>query len=180
MTTPPLAPDALLEAVLFTASQPVALRALSEATAMGREAVERALAELEGRLAQRGIRLQRHGDRVQLVTAPEAAAVVERFLGLEARLRLSRAAMETLAIIAYAQPITRPRIEAIRGVNSDSPLRTLLAAGLIEEVGRADSVGRPILYGTTFAFLQQFGLSGLEALPPLKGERHADTADDPT
>ncbi len=144
---------------------------------MGRETVERALTELEGRLARRGIRLQRYGDRVQLVTAPEAATVIERFLGLEGRLRLSRAAMETLAIIAYAQPITRPRIEAIRGVNSDSPLRTLLAAGLIEEVGRADSVGRPILYGTTFVFLQQFGLSSLEALPPLKSECHVG---DPT
>ena len=77
--------------------------------------------------------------------------------------------METLAIIAYRQPITRPEIDAIRGVNSDGVLRTLLARGLIEEVGRRDTVGRPILYGTTFAFLQHFGLESLDDLPPLHG-----------
>jgi len=105
---------------------------------------------------------------VQLVTAPEAASYVERFLGLEARTRLSRAALEALAIIAYRQPITRPEIEAIRGVSSDSVLRTLLRVGLIEEVGRASTVGRPILYGTTFEFLQHFGLRSLHELPDLE------------
>ena len=76
--------------------------------------------------------------------------------------------METLAIVAYAQPITRPQIESIRGVNSDSVLRTLLSAGLIEDVGRADSIGRPILYSTTFEFLQQFGLKSPKELPPVE------------
>ena len=113
------------------------------------------------------MRLQRSGNRVQLVTAPELAPSVERFLGLEARARLSRAALETLAIIAYRQPITRPKIESIRGVGSDSVLRTLLSVGLIEEVGRAPTVGRPILYSTTFEFLQHFGLRSLEELPAL-------------
>ena len=112
--------------------------------------------------------MQRLGRRLQLVTVPQAAPQVEHFLGLEVNLRLSQAALETLAIVAYAQPVTRPQVEAIRGVNSDSVLRTLLAAGLIEEAGRADTVGRPILYQTTFEFLQQFGLSSLQALPALE------------
>jgi len=92
---------------------------------------------------------------------------VEHLLNLEVNLRLSQASLEALSIVAYAQPVTRPQIEAIRGVNSDSVLRTLMSAGLIEEVGRAESVGRPILYGTTFEFLQQFGLKEVDDLPPL-------------
>jgi len=103
-----------------------------------------------------------------LVSAPEAAPYVERFLGLSLSGKLSAAALETLAIIAYKQPITRPQIEAIRGVNSDGALRTLMSKGLIEEVGRLDSVGHPILFGTTFEFLQYFGLSSLSELPPLE------------
>jgi len=93
---------------------------------------------------------------------------VERFLGLEATSRLSRAALETLAIIAYRQPISRPQVDAIRGVNSDGVIRSLLSKGLIEEVGRAEGPGRPILYGTTAAFLQAFGLTSLDELPPLE------------
>lgn len=127
-----------------------------------------ALEQLEMHLAAGGLRLQRLGRRLQLVTPPEAAAAVETFLGLEINLRLSQAALETLAIVAYAQPVTRPQVEGIRGVNSDSVLRTLVAAGLIEEGGRAETVGRPILYQTTFEFLQQFGLSALEDLPVLE------------
>jgi segregation and condensation protein B len=114
------------------------------------------------------MRLQRSGSYVQLITAPDAAPYVERFLGLEARKRLSKAALEALAIVAYRQPVTRPQVDAIRGVNSDSVLRTLLSVGLIEEVGRASTVGRPILYGTTFEFLQHFGLRSMEELPSLE------------
>ena len=104
---------------------------------------------------------------MQMVTAPESADHVRRFLGLELSGKLSAAALETLAIIAYRQPATRAQIESIRGVNSDSVLRTLLNYGLIEEVGRLDQAGRPILYGTTFEFLQEFGLSDLHQLPVL-------------
>jgi segregation and condensation protein B len=102
-----------------------------------------------------------------MVTAPEAAALVERFLGLAGAQALSRAALETLAIIAYRQPVTRAAIEAIRGVNSDYAVSVLLQRGLIEEVGRLETVGRPALLGTTFEFLQQLGLERLEDLPPL-------------
>ena len=116
----------------------------------------------------RGVRLQRRGDKVQLVTRPEAAAHIERFLGLETPARLSQAALETLAIIAYRQPCTRAQIEAVRGVNCDSVLKNLLTKGLVEETGRLETVGHPIQYATTFAFLQHFGLKSLDDLPPLE------------
>lgn len=160
---------ALVESLLFVADAPVPVTRLAEALEATPGQVEQALGELEAAYVGRGLRLQRAGSRVQLVTAPEAASAIERFLGLEARTHLSRAALETLAIIAYRQPVSRPQIEALRGVNSDSALRTLLSTGLIEEVGRAPTVGRPILYGTTFDFLQYFGLRSLEELPPLDG-----------
>ncbi len=167
MNNEPLSPDALLEALLFVSQGAVEKETLFTAAGLTVEEGDAALRTLEMRLAQGGLRLQRHGHRLQLTTAVEAAPFIERFLGLETHLRLSRAALETLAIIAYAQPITRPRIEAIRGVSSDSVLRTLIAAGLVEEAGRAESLGRPILYRTTPAFLQQFGLQSLDDLPPL-------------
>lgn len=166
--SPPLTPTALLEALLFAAPQPVTVDALAGAAALTVAETETALTTLEEALAARGVRLQRHKQRVQIVSAPEAAPAIEKLLGLSVNLRLSQAALETLAIIAYAQPVTRPQIESIRGVNSDGVLRTLLAAGLVEEVGRAETVGRPILYGTTFEFLQQFGLEKPQDLPPLQ------------
>jgi segregation and condensation protein B len=158
---------AQVESLLFVADAPVSVGRLAEALEVTSGQVERALAELEAAYAGRGLHLQRASSRVQLISAPEAARCVERFLGLEARTRLSQAALETLAIVAYRQPITRPEIEAIRGVSSDSVLRTLLSVGLIEDVGRAPTVGRPILYSTTFEFLQHFGLHSLDELPPL-------------
>lgn len=107
---------------------------------------------------------------VQLTSAPESSAAVERFLGLEATARLSQAAVEVLAIVAFMQPVTRPQIDQIRGVNSDSSLKSLLSFGLIEEVGRLETPGRPIIYSTTPEFLQYFGLSSIDALPPLQDE----------
>lgn len=156
-----------VEGILFVADAPIAVNRLAEILEVAPDEVERALTELDQSYVGRGLRLQRAGGRVQLVTAPETASVIDRYLGLEARVRLSVAALETLAIIAYRQPVTRPEIELVRGVASDSVLRTLAAGGLIEEVGRAPTAGRPILYGTTFEFLQHFGLSGLVDLPPL-------------
>lgn len=168
--------EARIESLLFVAEGPVSISRLAEALETTPAHVEQALANLEVAYAGRGLRLQKAGERVQLTTAPEAASLIERFLGLTVRARLSQAALETLAIIAYRQPITRSEIEAIRGVNSDSVLRTLLSAGLIEETGRAPAVGRPILYGTTPEFLQYFGLSSLDELPPLASD--AQTADE--
>jgi segregation and condensation protein B len=102
-----------------------------------------------------------------LTTAPEVAEAVERFLGLEATSRLSRAALETLAIVAYQQPVTRPYIEGVRGVSSDGVMKSLLGKGLVQEIGRAEGPGRPILYGTAPDFLQHFGLNSLTELPAL-------------
>src|SRR5205807_8514315 len=120
----------------------------------------------------RGVRLQRLGEQVQLVTAPENAHYVAALLGLPMTARLTTAAMETLAVISYRQPVTRAQIEAIRGVNSDRALASLIQHGLVAEVGRAQSVGRPTLFGTTSEFLQQFGLTKLEQLP------HVETSQD--
>ena len=157
----------LIESLLFVADAPVMPAQLAAALDVEPKAVEEALDQLAADYQQRGLRLQRKAGRVQLVTAPEAAPAVERFLGLELSSKLSPAALETLAIVAYRQPVTRAQVEAIRGVNSDSVLRTLINKGLIEEVGRLEQVGRPILYGTTFEFLQYFGLQDLQDLPPL-------------
>ncbi len=164
---PALELTAALESLLFVSAEPVLPSQLAEALEMSVADVEQGLKALETELQSRGLRLQRHGGRVQLTTAPETAELVERFLGLEATTRLSRAALETLAIIAYQQPVTRPQVDAVRGVNSDGVMKSLLSKVLIQEVGRADGPGRPILYGTTPDFLQHFGLTSLSELPPL-------------
>ena len=158
---------ALLEGLLFVAAEPVAPSQLAVVLDLNVTTVEKGLEELEEQLRTRGLRLQRHAGRVQLTTASELAEAVERFLGLEATSRLSRAALETLAIIAYQQPVTRPVVDSIRGVNSDGVIKSLLSKGLLQEVGRAEGPGRPILFGTTPEFLQHFGLNSLSELPPL-------------
>ena len=156
-----------LEALLFVAAEPVTPAQLAAALDVSASVVERGLNELDAALSSRGLRLQRHAGRVQLTTAPQLAELIELFLGLEATSHLSRAALETLAIIAYQQPVTRPQIDSIRGVNSDSMMKSLLNKGLILESGRADGPGRPILYSTTPEFLQHFGLNSILELPPL-------------
>jgi segregation and condensation protein B len=155
----------LLESLLFVADRPATMENLATALDVSTDEVESALQELDADCQARGVRLQRQGERFQLVSAPEAGPLVERFLGLEISGRLSTAALETLSIVAYRQPVTRAQVEAIRGVNSDSVLRTLVRRGLLEERGRAKAAGQPILYGTTFDFLEQFGLAGLNDLP---------------
>ena len=158
---------ALLESVLFVASGPVSTGRLARVLDTTPAVVASLLHSLEEDYEGRGIRLQWSGNAVQLTTAPQTSQVIERFLGLELTTRLSQAALEVLAIISFLQPVTRPRIDQIRGVNSDSSLRTLLSLGLIEEVGRLETPGRPILYGTTPEFLQHFGLNSLGDLPSL-------------
>jgi segregation and condensation protein B len=177
----PLDIPAALEAMLFVSTEPVAVSQLAAAMEVSNAVVEQGLAQLDGELHSRGLRLQRHNGKIQLTTAPEMAGVVDRFLGLEATSHLSRAALETLAIAAYQQPVTRPQIEAVRGVSCDGVMKSLLGKGLLQEVGRADGPGRPILYGTTTDFLQHFGLNSLTELPPLNltetpgnGDNHDD------
>lgn len=158
---------ARLEALLFVAPGAVLPAQLADALEMTPREIEKALEDLEQSYSGRGLRLQRHRGRLQLTTAPEYAMNVEKFLSLDATARLSQAALETLAIIAYQQPVTRPQIDSIRGVNSDGVMKSLLSKGLIEEGGRSEGPGRPILYTTTPDFLQHFGLSSLKELPPL-------------
>ena len=156
----------VLEAILFVADVPIEVAALARTVSAPRADVERALDELAEQCRSRGVRLQRHGELVQLASAPETGAYVERFLGLE-HPPLTNASLETLAIIAYRQPVTRPDIESVRGVDCDGPIRTLMARGLIEEIGRSPVVGRPVLFGTTVKFLEYFGLEKPDDLPPL-------------
>ena len=134
-----------LEALLFVSATPVDVAHLSAALGVGAKEVERGLEELRLGIQDRGIRLQRHRSGFQLTTAPQAAADVERLLDLETTARLTRASLEVLAIIAYEQPVTRPHIDSIRGVNSETVLSTLLRYGLIEETGRSEGPG-PVSY----------------------------------
>jgi len=158
-----------IEALLFVAGEPVTLEQLMRTLEVEQELVEEALRSLAQEYEGRGLRMQREGDEVQMVTAPDCAGYVERFLGLQFSGKLSTAALETLAIVAYRQPITRAQVEEIRGVNCEWVLRNLVARGLVEELGRLDRAGRPIIYGTTFEFLQYFGLSDLTELPQVEG-----------
>lgn len=160
--------DILVESLLFVSGEPVTLMRLAAVLEVDVSAVEEALACLSRRTQNGGLRLQRHNGQVQFVTVPEAAPYLEQFLGLAPENRLSTAALETLALIAYRQPVTRADLEAVRGVNCDGVIRTLLSRELIEETGRLQQAGRPILYGTSFTFLEQFGLSDLGELPTLK------------
>ena len=157
----------LIESLLFVADGPVEENLLARSLGLPIGAIRGALDTLAESCRERGIRLQRKGTEVQFVTDPEAAEYVERFLGLEQRARLSNSALEVLAIIAYRQPVTRAAIDAIRGVNSDYGVSTLVSRGLIEEVGRAPGPGKPALFGTTIRFLEHFGLERPEDLPPL-------------
>jgi len=167
-TSQDLSTKLVLESLLFVAADAVSVAHLADVLKVSIEDVEVVLQELEEEYQARGFRLQRQRDRVQLVSAPESAAYVETFLGLDLSTKLSTAALETLGIIAYRQPVTRAQMEAIRGVSCDGVLRTLLGHGLIEEYGRLEQAGRPILYSTTFQFLQHFGLTSYDQLPSLE------------
>lgn len=158
----------VLEALLFAAGEPQSVSALARAAAATDSAVRRALVQLAEDYKARGLRLLDDGQGLyQVGHAPEYAVYVEQLLGNGPGSRLSRAALETLAIIAYRQPCTRPDVEAIRGVNSDRLMATLEQRGLIEESGQSDGVGRPRLYRTTIKFFEYFGLSGPADMPPL-------------
>ncbi len=155
-----------LEALLFAAPGLSSVEQLSQALNVSKSEVEQSLEALSAHLTlEHGLRLQKIRNQYQLITAPEHAEMIEKFLGLEVTSRLTQAALEVLAIVAYKQPTTRPEIDSIRGVNSDGVVKSLLAKGLIEELGRSEAIGRPILYGVTNEFFQHFGLESLDQLP---------------
>ena len=168
---------ALVEAILFVSPEPVSANQIGSLLDTPPREIKNAFNELDQIYSGRGIRLQYHKNKVQITSAPEAALVLENMLNLETTSTLSQAALETLSIVAYQQPITRPQIDSIRGVNSDGVLRTLLNKGLINDVGRAEGPGRPILYSTTTEFLKYFGLSSYEELPPLDFDEIQESTD---
>lgn len=159
--------ERLIEALLFVAEEPVSLQDLASALHADSDTIKEALNRLARHTQERGVRIVQQNSHVQMVTAPDASPVIERFLGVDRSRSLSSAALETLSIIAYRQPVTRAEIEGIRGVDSSGVLHTLDGRSLIESVGRLEQAGRPILYGTTFEFLQYFGIDSLKELPDL-------------
>lgn len=155
-------------ALLFVSSGPVPIDTIAQHLDCQPAEAATVLDALEEDLDRLGLALQRLDERqVQIITAPRFAPVVQRFLGLERTVRLSQAALETLAIIAYRQPVTRAELDAVRGVDSSGVLQTLIARGLVEPAGRLATVGNPIQYGTTPEFLRFFGLASLNDLPPV-------------
>lgn len=160
---------AAAEAILFASAEPVTINDLRKLLAIRQITLDRVLEHLGRTLAdgKRGLRLQRHNGVARLVTAPETALYIEKMRGQQGTQRLSDAALETLALIAYRQPVTRPQIEAIRGVDCSGVVTTLLSRGLITDIGRLDTVGHPILYSTTLDFLQHFGLETPDQLTAL-------------
>lgn len=166
---------AALESLLFVAEEPLEPAYVARVFGLDGDAIEAALQTLEAeyRVQRRGLRIQMRNRRYQVVTAPEAAGLIETFLNLDTSSKLSGPALETLAVVAYRQPVTRAQIEAVRGVDCSGVLRSLLQRGLVEEVGRMDSPGRPVLYGVSDLFMRHFGLTGLHELPPLANEENS-------
>jgi segregation and condensation protein B len=158
-----------LEAVLFVSDEPLTPAVLSQALEVDRRVVDDLCATLQSELAERGsgLVLRNVAGGWRLFTDPETQPIVERFVLSSRQARMTKAALETLAIVAYKQPVTRHQVGAIRGVNADGVLRALVDRGLIEEAGRDEGPGRPLLYATTPAFLERLGLASLAALPSL-------------
>ena len=164
-----------LEALLFVAERPLSRAELQALARLSPAEVDERLGDLEVQLRERGIRLVVSGEQVMLGTSPESGQLIARYLGADS-VRLSPAALETLAIIAYRQPVTRGVIERIRGVDTGHVVRGLLHRRLILEQGRAETPGRPILYATSMEFMERFGLTSLDDLPPLQAEIAAQLA----
>ena len=162
----------ILESILYVAGEPVRIDTLAHALNLTQMELEPAIEQLRDNclLEKRGLRLNRHGMEIQMSINPEYAKYVEMLLQPVQKQSLSQAVMETLSIIAYRQPVTKADIEAIRGVKCDYSVQFLLARGLIQESGRRETLGRPILYTTTDKFLEHFGLEGLFDLPREKQE----------
>ena len=157
----------ILEAILFVAGEPVAVADLARALEVGEMEIMHAVEALKRECERRGVTVRRYGDHLRMETRPEYAPYVERLLQPVQRQTLSQTAMETLAVIAYRQPVTKGEVEQVRGVKCDYSVQSLLHKGLIKEAGRKEALGRPILYATTDRFLEHFGISDIRELPPL-------------
>jgi segregation and condensation protein B len=161
-----------LEALLFVVDRPITRREAAKLLEASKSDLDRLVTALTADLAQRGITLITHGDELQLASGAEQARAVLAWVGTGGS-DLTAAPLETLAVIAYRQPVTKGGIEEIRGVDADYALRVLLERGLIEEAGRLETAGRPIRYATTLEFLRRFGLGSLADLPALEGDAEA-------
>jgi segregation and condensation protein B len=163
--------ETYFEALLFIAERPLGTDELGQLAEVPALQAEAALASLAERLEEdgRGLRVQHHDGAWQLVTAPEVGARLATYAARE-EARLSPAALEALAVIAYRQPCTRGDVERVRGVDSDYVIRSLLHRRLVTEVGRRETPGRPVVFATTFTFLERFGLTSIEDLPPLSSD----------
>ena len=166
-TRPATAAD--LEALLFVVDRPLTRKEAAKLLEVDRAAFDRLAKELQSTLAGRGITLLTHGDELQLTSGPEQARAVLAWIGTGGS-DMTAAPLETLTVIAYRQPVTKAGIEEIRGVDADYALRVLLERGLVEEVDRLETAGRPHRYATTMEFLRKFGLASLSDLPPLEGD----------
>ena len=159
-----------LEALLFVTTEPLPLQRLAALTDCSLEDVATAIAELEERYADRGITIRTVGGGYRFATAPRSRHAVESLL-MPPKTSLSPAALETLAVVAYSQPVTKAEIEAVRGVSVDGVVNSLIEKGFLVEAGRKETLGRPMLFATTPEFLQSFGLPSLADLPPLPAEQ---------
>ena len=157
----------ILEAILFVAGETVAVSDLAQALEVSEMEIMHAVEALERECERRGVTVRRYGDHLRMETRAEYAPYVERLLQPVQRQTLSQTAMETLAVIAYRQPVTKGEVEQVRGVKCDYSVQSLLHKGLIKEAGRKEALGRPILYATTDRFLEHFGISDIRELPPL-------------
>ena len=167
---PPTASD--LEALLFVVDRPLTRRETAKLLEIDRAALDRLVDALRESLVDRGLALVTHGEEIQLASGPKQARAVLAWVGTGGS-DLTAAPLETLAVVAYRQPVTKAGIEEIRGVDADYALRLLLERGLIEEAGRLETAGRPIRYATTLEFLRRFGLSSIDELPALEGDAEA-------
>ncbi|NTU69646.1 SMC-Scp complex subunit ScpB [bacterium] len=159
-----------IEAILFVAEKSVNIKEFAQIVGVSSQDIQKEIGLLSEEYKKRGLRLINKGSSYQLISAPEEGPYVARYLNQELKKELGQAALEALAIITYKQPITRVEVEKVRGVNCDAIMRTLQIKGLIEEVSRKDAPGRPILYGTTFEFLQYLGVENIDELPSLTDE----------
>ncbi|MDD3336745.1 MAG: SMC-Scp complex subunit ScpB [Eubacteriales bacterium] len=171
----------IIEAILFVAGEPISIGDIAGALGITQLEAVQAVEEMQREfdLSRRGITLKRYGDHLRMETRPEYAPYVERLLQPVQKQSLTQTAMETLAVIAYRQPATKGEVELVRGVKCDYSVQSLLNKGLIKEVGRKEALGRPILYATTDAFLEHFGLSDIRELPPLPAPEKAEPSEEP-
>lgn len=169
----------LLEAILFVASKPLSVKEMSEVLQLSEEQVISSLEELKKEYENKGVRIIQAAEEFKMSTCPEAASVIEKFHQVESKHFLSKAALETLSIIAFKQPVTRAQIEELRGVNVDKIIYNLLDKKLVKEVGRATIPGRPILYSTTKEFLRYFNLNSLDDLPQIQQQSETPKEDSP-